>query len=169
MAVLRAYGPNFDVDEFLDGCTLPVCAVKRRGEPVFPASQPNGPFREQSGVHVSVGDAEFDDFPKQVEEAISFLESNAEQLRRLVEFPGVEGDVELDFGIERRDVSPCSAIASRRASCGWRALWDWRSWCRCIPARTPRKRVDRYSTAALASAAYASFTFATRRLTVSAT
>lgn len=36
-AVSRAYGDDFDVDAFLAGCTLPVCAVKRWGEPVFPA------------------------------------------------------------------------------------------------------------------------------------
>ncbi len=102
--MLRAYGAAFDVDAFLAGCTLPVCAVKRRGEPVFPASQPEGRRHEQSGVHVSVSDADFGEFPRQVAEATAFLRAEAEQVRRLVEWPGVEG-VTLDFGIARRDVA----------------------------------------------------------------
>jgi len=102
-AVLRAGGPDFDVDAFLVGCTLPVCAVHRRGEPVFPASQPNGRRCPSSGVNVSVSDADFDEFAGQVEEASTFLRQNGEQVRRLCEFPGVEAVV-LDFGITHRDV-----------------------------------------------------------------
>jgi hypothetical protein len=101
--VLRAYGTEFDVDAFLAGCTLPVCAVKRRGEPVFPASQPNGRRHEGSGVHVPASDAAFEEFPRQVADATAFLRANAEQVLRLCEFPGVEG-VTLDFGIARRNV-----------------------------------------------------------------
>ena len=102
-AVLRAYGDAFDVDAFLDGCTLPVCAVKRRGEPKFPASQPNGPQHERSGVHVTASDAGFDEFPRQTNEAAAFLRAEFEQVRRLVMWPGVEG-VSLDFGVHRRHV-----------------------------------------------------------------
>ena len=103
-AVLRAYGVGFDVDAFITGCCMPVCAVKRRGEPVYPASQPNGRRHERSGIHVLASDADFDEFPRQVEEATAFLRANIEQLRRLMSFPGVEG-VTLDFGITRRDVA----------------------------------------------------------------
>lgn len=102
-AVLRAYGTNFDVDAFLVGCTLPVCAVKRRGEPVRPASQPHGRRHEQSGIHVSASDADFHEFPRQIAEATAFLRINAAELRRLSEFPGI-GSVTLDFGIARRNV-----------------------------------------------------------------
>ena len=101
-AVLRGYGADFDVDAFLAGCTLPVCAVKRRGEPAFPASQPNGRRHEWSSVHVSVSDADFTEFRRQVEESVAFLRGNATQVRLLCEFPGVKG-VTLDFGIARRD------------------------------------------------------------------
>jgi hypothetical protein len=102
-AVLRAYGADFDVDAFLAGCTLPVCAVKRRGEPVCPASRPDGRSHERSGVHVSMSNAGFGEFARQVAEATTLLQSEAEQVRRLCQFPGVE-DVTLDFGISRRDV-----------------------------------------------------------------
>jgi hypothetical protein len=102
-AVLRAYGEQFDVDRFLDGCALTVCAVKRIGEPVFPASQPNGRKQERSGVHISVSSAEFENFQQQISDAIDFLKHNGEQIKRLREFSGVDG-VTLDFGIARRDV-----------------------------------------------------------------
>ncbi|QEH38755.1 hypothetical protein OJF2_73610 [Aquisphaera giovannonii] len=103
-AVLRAYGAEFDVEAFLTGCSMPVCAVKRRGELVFPASRPNGRRHEQSGIHVLASGAEFDEFPRQVEDASTFLQVEAEQVRRLVTFPGVEC-VTLDFGIACRDIA----------------------------------------------------------------
>jgi hypothetical protein len=102
-AVLRAYGADFNLETFLSGCSLPVCSVKRRGEPVFPKAQPNGRRHEQSGIHVLVSDADFQEFRRQAEEATVFLQANAEQIRRLVKFPGIES-VTLDFGIARRDV-----------------------------------------------------------------
>jgi hypothetical protein len=77
--------------------------VKRRGAPVFPVSQPSGRRNERSGVHVLASDADFNEFPRQVEEATVFLRGNTDQLRRLCEFPGIES-VMLDFGIECRDV-----------------------------------------------------------------
>jgi hypothetical protein len=101
-AVLRAYGADFDVDAFLAGCTLPVCAVKRRGEPVFPVSQPNGRQHERSGVHVSASDADFTEFRQQVEESVAFLRGNSAEVQLLCEFPGVKS-VTLDFGLVRRD------------------------------------------------------------------
>ena len=101
--VVRAYGKHFDVDKFLAHCTVPVCAVKRLGEPVFPATQPEGRRYTESGIHILASEAEFSNFPLQVEEAIAFLRINETQLRRLCTFPGVEITT-LDFGIERRDV-----------------------------------------------------------------
>ena len=103
-AVLRAYGTNFDVDAFLSVCTLRVCAVKRRGEPVYSASQPKGRRQERSGLHVRINDAGFEELARQTAEATLFLQANREELRRLRAFPGVE-DVTLDFGISRREVA----------------------------------------------------------------
>jgi len=103
-AVLRAYGAEFAVDEYVAGCKLPICAVIRRGEPVFPNTQPNGRRHEQSGVHIIVSDAEFEQFPQQVEDAIAFLNRENDQLRALCQFPGVEA-ARLDFGVARRDVA----------------------------------------------------------------
>ena len=103
-AVLRVYGVNFDVDAFLIGCDLPVCAVKRRGEPVLPNTQPNGRRYDHSGVHVVASDAEFDEFPRQVQETLTFLKQHTLVLRRLCEFPGV-ASASIDFGVARRDVA----------------------------------------------------------------
>ena len=102
--VLRAYGTNFDVDAYLQGCTLPVCAVKRRGEPVYPLSQPSGRRNEKSGINVDASTADFDDFSGQLEETIVFLQTNSEQLKRLSKWPGIES-LTLDFGIKRRDAA----------------------------------------------------------------
>ena len=101
--MLRACGNEFDVDACLNNCTLPVCAVMKLGEPVFPRSRPDGKKHEQTGINIDVSDADFDNYPKQVEEAISFLKAYVEQIRQLREFPGVE-TLTLDFGIAQKDV-----------------------------------------------------------------
>ena len=103
-AIIRVYGKDFNVDAYVADCTLPVCTVKRRGEPVFPTSQPDGRRHEQSGVHVLASEAEFREFRTQVDEAIAFLRANEAELRRLRTYSGVE-TATLDFGIERRDVA----------------------------------------------------------------
>ena len=126
-AVLRAYGADFDVDAFLVAWPLPVCAVKRRGEPVLPTSQPNGRRHEESGVHLSASDADFGDFPRQVEETTEFLRANAEEIRRLCELPGVEGVTWIS-------ASPggtcwCNATTCQPSWSGWPAHSGWRSSC----------------------------------------
>ena len=103
-AVLRVHGKAFNVDAFVANCTLPVCTVKRRGEPVSATSQADGRRHEQSGVHILASESDFTDFPAQVNDAISFLRANELELRRLRTSPGVETAM-LDFGIERRDVA----------------------------------------------------------------
>ncbi len=103
-AVLHAVGVDFDMDAFLAGCTLAVCGVQRRGEPVRPLTQPDGRRYEQSGVNVTASGADFDQFPQQVADVTAFLWAESEQVSRLCDFPGVEG-VDLDFGVERRDVA----------------------------------------------------------------
>jgi|HubBroStandDraft_5_1064220.scaffolds.fasta_scaffold634013_2 hypothetical protein len=98
-AVLRAAGRDFDVDAFVAGSTLKPCRVYRRGERRLASMPPS----EESGLNIPVSVTEFVEFPKQVAEATEFLQTQAEEIRRLTTFPGVEG-VTLDFGIERRDV-----------------------------------------------------------------
>jgi hypothetical protein len=99
-AVIKAKGEHFDVDAFLLGCTLPVCSVYRRGQPIFRRA---GPVHMSSGVHTVASDADFDQFARQEAEATGFLRNHFEQLRRLRSFPGIES-VTLHFGIDRRNV-----------------------------------------------------------------
>lgn len=102
-AVLRVSGLAFDPDRFCVGSDLRPCKIYRRGEPVFPASQPEGRRNDSSGMNVIVSEAGFAELPLQIEEATAFLEAHREELARLRDFPGVEA-MTLDFGIARRDV-----------------------------------------------------------------
>ena len=103
-AIIRAYGADFDVDAFLADCSLPVCATMRKGEPVFPNAKPNGEKHTSSGLHIVASEADFEEFPKQVAESTEFLRINADEIRRLLTFPGIEWAI-LDYGVARRDVA----------------------------------------------------------------
>ncbi len=102
-AVLRVTGKDFDVGEFLAGSTLTARRVFRRGEPRFLGSHTHLRRNEKSGINVLASDVAFNEFTRQIAETTEFLLAEAEEIRRLVNFPGVE-TVTLDFGIERRDV-----------------------------------------------------------------
>ncbi len=102
--VLRVSGRDFAVDEFLARSPLTPCKVWRAGEPRFGHRPPHVDF----GFNVVVSDAPGDDFPAQVEDAISFLAVHHDELTRLMASAGVEA--ELDFGIERGDVAVQSDI-----------------------------------------------------------
>ena len=98
--ILRAYGKDFDVDALLDASTLPVSNAWMRGEP-YRDDKPNGKRHKNSAVFVEVSDADFDQFEQMVDDAIRFLEANADEVRALVTFPGVDEEVMLDFGVEQ--------------------------------------------------------------------
>jgi hypothetical protein len=53
-------------------------------------------------MNVSVSDAEFGDLARQTRDALEFLNTNREELERLVNYVGVEG-VELDFPVYGKD------------------------------------------------------------------
>ena len=100
-AMLRAAGPDFDVDRFLADCTLSVSSIHRKGHR---RGGPKSPKHERSGLNVLVSEATFEQFPRQTEDAIVFLRKHGKEVRRLSQFPGVDV-VSLDFGIARRDVA----------------------------------------------------------------
>ncbi len=100
--VLRAYGSEFMVDRFLEESSLNPYAIYRRGEPRS-ENKPNGELNDNSGLKISVSDAEFEDLQVQVADAISFLKRNRKELKRLCRFTGVEGAC-LDFALSKRDV-----------------------------------------------------------------
>jgi len=101
MCVLRASGPDFDPDAFLESSILSPTKVWYRGEPRLPRTRPDGPVVETSGLNVAVSDAEWSDLPAQVEDAERFLAFQRVELERLAATPGVS-DLVLDFPIELR-------------------------------------------------------------------
>lgn len=100
--VLRASGIYFDVDEFLKTSTLDVLTAFRCGAVQFPISSITR-RSEYSGMSVSVSTRETSDLNGQIEDAISFLSENDQELKRLRNFPGLER-IDLDFPVEDRDL-----------------------------------------------------------------
>lgn len=91
MCVLRAYGKHFDVDAFMEKSKLQPCVVYHRGE------RRTKKYKwTTSGINVPVSNASFENFRRQVKDAIQFLIKNKAEIRRLNKFKDVEG-VELDF------------------------------------------------------------------------
>lgn len=101
--VLRTSGEEFDVDVFLNSSPLNALIVVHRGDEQLPEAGSAGRRHECSGMKISVSTREFCDLTGQIEDAIRFLLDNAQELRRLHDFPGVE-TVEFDFPIEDREV-----------------------------------------------------------------
>lgn len=64
--------------------------------------RPDGLKNARSGLNVSVSEADFGDLAAQASDAVRFLEAHEVELKRLADFPGVEG-IEIDFGIAMRD------------------------------------------------------------------
>jgi hypothetical protein len=111
--VLRASGSDFDPDRFCAESGFEPCGLYRKGEPRFPASRLDGRCNDASDINVVASEADFHEFPRQVEETSAFLEAHKEELARLRDFPGVEGVV-LDFGIARRDVAvQCNELSPK--------------------------------------------------------
>jgi hypothetical protein len=103
--MLRVSGRQFAVDTyFRRPSALRPIKVYRRGDPVFPFSQPKGRKQLQSGASFTVSRRDFSEFAWQVRDAIRFLERNKSEVRRLCRFAGVESAF-LDFGVEPRETS----------------------------------------------------------------
>jgi hypothetical protein len=97
--ILRAGGNSFNVDDFIGKTSLVADSVWRRGEKRFPTSTTNKTIKDSSGIRVIVSKADFCELSKQIEDTISFLRKNYDDLKKLNSFPGVEG-TEIDFGAE---------------------------------------------------------------------
>lgn len=97
--MLRAGGKSFNIDDFIGKTSLVAHSVWRRGEKRFLTSTTNKTIKDSSGVRVIVSKADFCEFSKQIEDTISFLRKNHDDLKKLTSFSGVEG-TEIDFGAE---------------------------------------------------------------------
>ena len=93
---LRASGAGFNVDAFLAESSLTWDPTWRRGDRrrVRRSGQPE--HRADSGVAAEAGRG--DELASQVVAVSEFLSANADEVARLVGFPGVEGAC-LDFGV----------------------------------------------------------------------
>jgi hypothetical protein len=96
--MFRATGFDFLVDEFLSQSTLVPHKVWRKGE-----RKSAKRIHKWSGFTMVASEADMDDVPQQIADAMNFLTTNHEELSKLQNFPGAE-TVSLDFGIEDRDV-----------------------------------------------------------------
>lgn len=101
--ILRVFGKSLNVEALLGQLTLEPDRVWRKGQPRF-KTKPNGETLNKSGVSFVASDADMSEFNIQTEEASNFLEKHRSEIRRMVEFPEVEGVV-LDFGVELRDIA----------------------------------------------------------------
>lgn len=101
--VLRAYGAEFDVDDFLRNSPFKALVVVHRGDKRAHGSKLSDLRYDRSGVNISVSTCDFSDLTGQIKDATQFLNDNAQELRRLRDLPGVEG-IDLDFPVEERDV-----------------------------------------------------------------
>jgi Domain of unknown function (DUF4279) len=96
---LRAGGKHFDIDAFMSKTKLKPTAIFRKGE-LRASNDPKSKKRTHSGINVSVSNAPFENFKRQVSDAIQFLIKNKTEIRKLTRHKGVEG-VELDFATAR--------------------------------------------------------------------
>lgn len=101
--ILRVFGDALNVEALLTQLALEPDRVWRKGDPRF-KSKPNGEVLNNSGASFMASEAEMFEFNIQAEEASAFLEKHRLDIRKMVDYPGVDGVV-LDFGVELRDVA----------------------------------------------------------------
>jgi hypothetical protein len=97
--LLHAVGAGFDVKAFLATSPLQSKAVILRSDEAVPESRP-----ERAGFDVRVSEADFDDLATQIDDAMEFMDTHEDELRRLGSFPGVV-NVALEFAVSWRNVA----------------------------------------------------------------
>ena len=97
---LRVYGDELNVKELIETLEVKPSKVWEKGLPRF-KSNPNK-LNKNSGFNIEISDAEWNEFEKQKEMAIEYLEIHKTILSSVISYSGVEGGY-LDFGIEWRN------------------------------------------------------------------
>ena len=96
--VLRVYGKNFAVTQFLKDSGFKPHIIRQRGE----LKTVGGKIKNKdSGFNVIVSNASGERIEKQFKDALSFLKKHNAEFERLKQFAGVEFTC-LDFGINLR-------------------------------------------------------------------
>jgi hypothetical protein len=70
------------VDGFIASVPLPIDSLWRKGERRFPNSTTNEQINETSGIRIVASEASFSQFQRQIEDVISFLQTNLENVKR---------------------------------------------------------------------------------------
>lgn len=102
--ILRACGENFNVDRFLAETKLKPGAIYRKGDPRLKL-KPTGKKNKSSGINFEVSQAGFHQLDRQIRDAIRYLQKHKNEIKKLVKYPGVEKNCELDFGIGTKPVA----------------------------------------------------------------
>lgn len=103
---LFARGRSFDVDRFVGSTNLTYWRVWTRGEDIPRPTIKRRPRRHtHSGLSLDISTAGFDEFDRQLRNAVTSFTRQAKMLARLRNCPGVE-EVWVEFGIRwRHDVA----------------------------------------------------------------
>lgn len=111
--VMRASAAEWNPEDFAATTTLKIICTYRRGEPKGPGSEK---LNENSGLNIEVSTADFEEFERQKEEAIVFLQNNREELKRLKLLldSAPEAMLELDFGTVNRELPAQSEVIPAR-------------------------------------------------------
>lgn len=99
---LRVSGEYFDVDTACKTLKLNPKKIWRKGQPRYKSNPEK--LNEWSGLNIEVSNAEFNEFDKQKNDCLEFIDNQSEILKRLSTYQGVELFL-VDFGIEWRDVA----------------------------------------------------------------
>lgn len=94
--VLRVIGDNFQPYDFLQDSNLEPCNIFHKGEQRSAKSE-----WHSSGITVEVSSK--DEFSAQIQDAVFFLQTNRDELLRLMKFAGIE-KLGVDFGINAEKI-----------------------------------------------------------------
>jgi hypothetical protein len=97
---LRVYGDELNVKELIETLEVKPSKVWKKGLPRF-KSNPNK-LNKNSGFNIEISDAKWNEFEKQKEVAIEYLDIHKTILSSVISYSGVESGY-LDFGIEWRN------------------------------------------------------------------
>jgi hypothetical protein len=101
--MLHIIGSNLNIDAFLEKSKLRVEKKRYKGEARF-TTKPGGEKLPYSYVSVATSNADFSDFPKQLEDTIRYLRRNKDKLRHITSTKGIQY-ANLDFGIDLRIIN----------------------------------------------------------------
>lgn len=96
--ILNIIGKDFDVNTFVLVSELVPYKISYKESPRY-KSKPDGKKHEYTGCSFEVSSADFNEFDKQVTDAIKYLNQNREKLKMINLTNGIEYAL-LDFGVD---------------------------------------------------------------------